>query len=282
MKEKFNREAAKAAFNPFFDNNKIPVSYAPSKCGRFTVDIYDYIESPSQFADMIDALGMMEQEDEMIVNLQSGGGCLSTTDTILHALRKTKGQVHFVATGFNASAATILLLDAQSFELSEDFSALIHCGSLGDGGNLNEMRQSAGFHIKRMETLLRNTYAGFMYEQEIEDMLNGKDLLLTASEWCERHEQRNKWMEDEMEKFEKAAQKALKPPKKPRTKKVDSKPSEPVFKGLEEAYNDSKDYLAPPEVLHEPKRKVHPAVKEGSISREKAREAVKSVVNSRK
>lgn len=248
MKEKFNKQQAKAAFNPFFDNNKVPVSYSPSKCGRFTVDIYDYIESPTQFADMIDALGMMEQDDEMVINLQSGGGCLSTTDTILHALRKTKGQVHFVATGFNASAATILLLDAPSFELSEDFSALIHCGSLGDAGNLNEMRQSAGFHIKRMETLLRNTYAGFMSEQEIEEMLNGKDLLLNSAEWCERHEQRNKWMEDEVAKFEKKALEALKAPSKPRKKKVNSKPQEPVFKGLEEAYNEPKDYLAPPVV----------------------------------
>ncbi len=240
MKEKFNKQLAK---NPFFEDNKVPVSYSPSKCGRFTVDIYDYIESPSQFSDMIDALGMMEQDDEMVVNLQSGGGCLSTTDTILHALRKTKGQVHFIATGFNASAATILLLDAPSFELSEDFTALIHCGSIGDSGNLNEMRQSAAFHISRMEKLLRNTYAGFMSEKEIEDMLNGKDLLLDATEWCERHEQRNKWMQEQVEKLEKAAQKALKPPKKPRKPKVDSgvaktdtKPSE-GYKGLEDGFD---------------------------------------------
>ena len=236
-KERFNKqtyEGVRAGYHPMFEDNKVPVSYAPNKNGTFTVDIYDYIESPTQFANMIDALGMMEQGDEMIINLQSGGGCLSTTDTILHALRKTKGNVHFVATGFNASAATILLLDAPSFELSEDFSALIHCGSLGDAGNLNEMRQSAGFHIKRMETLLRNTYAGFMSEQEIEEMLNGKDLLLNAEEWCQRHEQRNKWMQEEMDKFEKAAQKALKPLSKPRKKKVDSKPAE--------------GYLAPPEV----------------------------------
>jgi ATP-dependent protease ClpP protease subunit len=247
MKEKFNKQLAK---NPFFEDNKVPVSYSPSKCGRFTVDIYDYIESPSQFSDMIDALGMMEQDDEMVVNLQSGGGCLSTTDTILHALRKTKGQVHFIATGFNASAATILLLDAPSFELSEDFTALIHCGSIGDSGNLNEMRQSAAFHIARMEKLLRNTYAGFMSDKEIEDMLNGKDLLLDAEQWCERHEQRNKWMQQEVEKFEKAAQKALKAPKKPRKPKVKGnipppqyEPSEVAFKGLETGFDMPEEEL---------------------------------------
>lgn len=256
MKERFIKQNyfdQHRGYTPMFDDSKIPVSFQPSKSGKFTVDIYGAIENPSQFSDMIDALNIMESDDVMEVNLQSGGGCLSTTDTILHALRKTKGQVHFIATGFNASAATILLLDAQSFELSEDFSALIHCGSLGDGGNLNEMRKSVPFHIKRMDNLLINTYAGFMSSAEIEDMLNGKDLLLDANEWCERHEQRNKWMQEQQEALVKASQKALKPPSKPRKKKVDSKPPAPqydpaivTFKGLETAFDG--DYLAPPEV----------------------------------
>jgi ATP-dependent protease ClpP protease subunit len=246
MKTQFTRKPlaeTKAAYNPFVVDNKVPVSFTPHKSGTFTVDIYDYIESPTQFADMITALGMMEQDDDMVINLQSGGGCLSTTDTLLHALRKTKGRVHFVATGFNASAATILLLDAPTFELSEDFNALIHCGSLGDAGNLNEMRQSAAFHIQHMENLLRKTYAGFLSEKEIEDMLNGKDILLDAEQWCERHDQRNKWLQDEMDKLEKAALKALKPTKKPRKKKVDTNPApiemeatKPV-KSLDDAYD---------------------------------------------
>ena len=226
----------------------VPVSYTPHRTGTFTADIYGYIEEPAQFADMVTALELMEPEDNMIVNLQSNGGCASTTDMILHALRKTKGNVHFVATGQNASAATIILLEAQSFELSENFSALIHCGGLGDGGTLSEFRQSSPHHIKMMERLIRNTYAGFMSEKEIESMLDGKDYWMDAEEWCQRHEQRNKWMEEEVAKFEKKALEALKAPSKPRKKKVNNKPQEPVFKGLEEAYNEPKDYLAPPVV----------------------------------
>jgi len=242
MKEKYmkqNKSDKRASFYGFEEQLRVPVSYVPYKCGTFTVDIYDYIESPTQFADMIDALNLMEQDDEMIVNLQSGGGCLSTTDTILHAMRKTKGKVHFVATGFNASAATILLLDAPSFELSEDFSALIHCGSLSDGGNFNEYRQSAGFHIKRMENLLRNTYAGFLTEDEIDSMLDGKDILLDAQQWCERHEQRNQWLQDQVNKLEEAALNALKPTKKPRKKKVNKDAPTTENKTLVEPLNDS-------------------------------------------
>lgn len=228
MKEQFIKQSntpsnRKSSSGFDFYESKIPVTFTPNKSGRFTVDIYDYIESPTQFSDMITALELMEQDDDMVINLQSGGGCLSTTDTILHALRKTKGSVHFVATGFNASAATILLLEAQTFELSEDFSALIHCGSLGDRGTLSEMRQSTSFHIKKMENVLRNAYAGFMTDQEIQDMLNGKDLLLDAEEWCLRHEKRNEYFKQETEKIVKAIEKANKPARKPRKKtKVES------------------------------------------------------------
>jgi hypothetical protein len=138
-----------------------------------------------------------------------------------------------------------------------------------------------------MERLIRNTYAGFMSEKEIESMLDGKDYWMDAEEWCQRHEQRNKWMEEEVAKFEKKALEALKPPKKPRKKKVDTKPPAPqydpatvAFKGLETALDN--DYLAPPEAPPETKRKVHPAVKEGSISREQAKAAVMAVVGNRK
>lgn len=266
MKEKlkFTGNKALSINGAYFGG--VPVSYTPHRTGTFTADIYGYIEEPAQFADMVTALELMEPEDNMIVNLQSNGGCASTTDMILHALRKTKGNVHFVATGQNASAATIILLEAQSFELSENFSALIHCGGLGDGGTLSEFRQSSPHHIKMMERLIRNTYAGFMSEKEIESMLDGKDYWMDAEEWCQRHEQRNRWMQEEMEKFEKAAQKALKAPKKPRSKKVDGKvpapqydPATVAFKELTDEVKKLRsdanaqvsnvvDYLAPPKV----------------------------------
>ena len=213
------------SFNDFFQSNKVPVTYTPHRTGTFTVDIYGYIEEPSQFSEMVTALELMEAEDEMIVNLQSNGGCASTTDTVLHALRKTKGKVHFVATGQNASAATIILLEAQSFELSENFSALIHCGGLGDGGTLSEFRQSSPHHIKMMERLIRETYAGFMSEKEIESMLDGKDFWLDAQEWCDRYEKRNTWLQEQMQKEMEEVSKTIKPAKKPRNKKASSEGS---------------------------------------------------------
>lgn len=225
----------------------IRVNYTPSKFGEFSADLFDYINDPNQMSQIIEAMSVMEQGDLFKLRLSSGGGCLSTTDALVHAIRTCKGEVQITASGNIASAATLILLEAHSFELTSNFTALIHNGSLwGVGGTLSEFKTHSKFYSEQMEKLLREAYAGFLSGDEINALIAGKDFVMDAEEWVERHKQRNKWMEEEMAKFEKEAQKALKPAPKPRKKKVSSKPSEPVFKGLEETYNESKDYLAPP------------------------------------
>ena len=88
----------------------------------------------------------------------------------------------------------------------------------------------------------KKTLAMNFSEKEIEDMLNGKDILLDAEQWCERHDQRDKWLQDEMDKLEKAALKALKPAKKPRKKKIDSEvaksdaEADKGFKSIDEGF----------------------------------------------
>ena len=204
MKEitKFTNKKPKQELSySYSTSNPAPVTYQRKEGGIFVCNIFGYIEEPEQYEDLIAALEIMDESDEMIINLQSGGGSVPVTDMIVHALRKTKGHVHFVATGQIASAATILLLEAHSFELSENFSALLHSGSLGEGGTLSEFRQAAPFHIKQMEKLIRNTYTGFLTEQEIEDMLDGKDLWLESSQWLERSEARNDWYKSETQKI---------------------------------------------------------------------------------
>lgn len=281
-KENINKLATKSNSDDYQDSNRITVSYTPNKNGVFKINFHAPVISMEQITMGIEALEAAEEEDQVVISLQSCGGNVDVSGGFIHAMEKCACPIHIIASGGVHSAGTHILLQADSFELSRNFNSLIHNGSSGSWGNLNEYHAKSDFDKTFLHQYYKEIYSGFLTDAEFEEMMLGKNIWLDGQQWMERSEARNQWYKDEMEKFEKAAQKALKAPSKPRTKKVDSKPSEPVFKGLEEAYNDSKDYLAPPEVLHEPKRKVKPAVKEGSISREKAREAVKAVVNSRK
>lgn len=190
------------------------VTFVPHKTGTYFIDVYGAIVSPSQFTDAINILGNVSREDEVVFNLQSGGGSLHVTDALIHAIRKTQGHVHFVAS-VASSAASLLLLEAHTLELTENFYALLHCGSMGSGGTLNEFKASAEFHSKLFEKVLRKSYEGFLTEKEIDELIAGKDFHIDREDWIRRADIRNAYLTD---KYEKAVAEATKPPKRTRKK----------------------------------------------------------------
>jgi len=201
-------------------HEEIQVQFFPAKHGTYVADLFGYINSPAQFSQIVTVLNNMREEDELVINLCSLGGNLSAISSLLHGINKTEGTVHICATGSNASAATLLLLAGDSFELSEDFEALFHNGSLGYGGNFNEVKVQAPFSLQHMEKIFRNHYQFFLSDYEIEEMLKGVDIAMGPEEWCERATARIEKMQAKMFEMQKQAQKAQ---RKPRIKKTPSK-----------------------------------------------------------
>lgn len=118
-----------------------------------------------------------------------------------------------IATGGCHSAATLILLEADSFELSENFSSLLHCGSLGAGGNLNEFIPQSAFAAQQMIKIFLRSYEGFLTEDEVADMVKGADIWLDADGWMQRAQARQAYFKAKEEEM-------MKPPKKPRKPKL--------------------------------------------------------------
>ena len=197
-------------------SEEIQVQFFQNKSGTYVADLFGYINSPAQFSQIVTVLNNMRPDDELVINLCSLGGSLSAISSLLHAINKTEGNVHICATGSNASASTLVLLSGHSFELSEDFEALIHNGSFGIGGNFNEMRVQANFALGHMEKILRNHYQGFLSDFEIEEMLKGVDIVMGPEEWYNRATSRIEKMQAALAEMQKAEEKAA---RKPRNKK---------------------------------------------------------------
>ena len=158
----YNRETMQikkqeASFGFSLKPEAIGVAFVPHKSGTYYADIYGALEEAAQFSEIVLVLGMMTPDDELVLNLQSVGGSMSALDTLTHALHKTDGQVHLIASGGCHSAASMLLLEAQSFELANGFHSLIHCGSLGTGGTLAEVNSQSAFLPKFMEQQIRGS-----------------------------------------------------------------------------------------------------------------------------
>ncbi len=168
--------------------------------------LYGPIETSFDFADAIEALSRCERDDTVTIYLSSPGGCVSAVDALLHAIKTAQDKgvvVHCTASGLCASAATFVLLECTSFELSDGFHALIHNGSLGDGGSYNQFRASTTFYLKYMEERLRDVYKHFLTEEELDQVMDGKDIWLSPEDWIERYSQRNEvYMQEQMKQLD--------------------------------------------------------------------------------
>ena len=156
--------------------------------------LYGPIESAFDFVEAIETLSKCEQGDTVTIYLCSPGGCVSSVDALLHAIKSAQDKgvtVHCSASGLCASASTFILLECTSFELSDGFHALIHNGSLGDGGSYNQFRASTNFYLKYMEERLREVYKHFLTDDELQEVLDGRDIWLSPQDWIERYQLRN-------------------------------------------------------------------------------------------
>lgn len=173
------------------DPNAFHVSYVPSNAGVYNIFLYGEITDASQFVDAIQALGVASENDVVQIHLSTPGGCLDATDTFIHAMRECSARIIVKASGGVHSAGSVILLNADEFTLSENFNCLIHNGSVGHAGKFSDWRAQTKHTDAYMERVMRSTYEGFLSEEELDNLLAGKDIWLDAESFVARWEARN-------------------------------------------------------------------------------------------
>lgn len=188
------------------------VNYVPRKGGTYIIEIDDVISHVSQFSTAIQVLNIAEEDDEIDLRLMCcPGGLVDGGDSFLHALRNTKAHVHCTATGGIHSMGTVILLECDSFELSNGFNSLIHAGYDGAGGTVSEYMAKSRFDMEFRNKQFRECYEGFLTPKEIEAALDGKDIWLDATAWCERAIKRLEYFQAKIAAAQKEAEAANKP-----------------------------------------------------------------------
>ena len=185
------------------------VTYTPIRSGTFNIYLVDAIETPRQFLNAIEVLQTATEKDTVVIHLQTPGGSLDATDLFVQAMRECEGRILVKASGGVHSAGTVILLEADEFTLSENFNCLIHNGSCGVGGKYSDFKSQAKFTQEYMERVMHNTYKGFLSEEEIVALLEGKDFWFFAEEFGERFEARNALLRAEFEAAEQEFQQTM-------------------------------------------------------------------------
>lgn len=175
------------------------------------------IGDADDYLDWLDVIRNAGPNDDVIVHINSPGGNLFTALQLMNALAESEATITAQVEGACMSAATMIMLCADRFMLSPHAMFMFHNYSGGTIGKGGEMWENIKFERSWSKKFLHEVYDIFLTKKEIDSMLDGKDVWLTADQVAERLKKRQEAMkkeeEDEIEEMInmlKAAQEANK------------------------------------------------------------------------
>ena len=118
--------------------------------------------------------------------INSIGGDLFTAIQFLRVLHDTDATVVCSVEGACMSAATMIFLSADHFEVTPHSIFMFHNYSGGVGGKGGEMIDQLQHERKWSERLMKEIYKDFMTNEEIKAMLDNKDIWMDGEEVVKR------------------------------------------------------------------------------------------------
>jgi len=178
------------------------------------------IEDSSEYVAWFEIMRNAGENDVIQIHINSYGGDLFTAIQFLRAIADTQAHVICSVEGACMSAATMIFLCADTFEVSEHSMFMFHNYSSMTHGKGGEMYDNIVHERKWSEHLLKRIYDGFLRPDEISALLANKDLWMDGQEVLKRLTERQK-------KFEKIAKAKTNEKPVPSKRKV-QKPTKPA------------------------------------------------------
>lgn len=181
--------------NQIEQTNEFVVTATPVTSHCIDIFINNTIEHSNQFLTAIQTIDGLNEGDVLKIHLNSGGGCLYSTDAFLRSLSDAQARgVETVAicTGIVASAATLIMLSCNDVVISPNTAFLFHCGGIAEGGTFAEFKASSAFGVRWMENIFKRYYSDVLEPIELERMMEGSDIWLTGDEMMNRFIEKDK------------------------------------------------------------------------------------------
>jgi ATP-dependent protease ClpP protease subunit len=128
------------------------------------------------------------ENDVIVLHINCFGGDLYSAIQFIRVLQETQATIVASVEGACMSAATMIFLQAHQVEISSHSVFMFHNYSGGTVGKGGEMIDQLIHERGWSEELLRTLYADFLTEKEIESMLDGKDIWMSAEDALKRLE----------------------------------------------------------------------------------------------
>lgn len=153
---------------------------------EYTIRLSREITAADDFEDEFQVLACAGPNDTVKVLINSDGGNLATALLICKALRECEARTVAYIGMFCASAATIIALACDEWEIDENSSFMIHTATYGLYGKLPEVAAQQRHMERAINRICVNAYTGFLTETEIQATIEGKDFWFDGDELAER------------------------------------------------------------------------------------------------
>jgi ATP-dependent protease ClpP protease subunit len=156
------------------------------------------IGPPEEYIQWFDTIRHAGETDVIKIYINSPGGDVFTAIQFMRVLQETAANVVISVEGICASAATMIMLCGDSFEISDHSMFMCHNYSGLTFGKGGEMLDQLQHERKWSEKLLRNVYKDFLTEAEITSVLENKDIWMDGEEVVKRLRARQEKIEAEI------------------------------------------------------------------------------------
>jgi len=144
------------------------------------------IGPPIDYLEWFDTIRHAGETDIVKIYINSDGGDLFTAIQFLRVLSDTPATIICSVEGACMSAATLIFMCGQQFEVTPHSIFMFHNysgGAMGKGGEMIDQLQ----HERRWsERLMREVYKDFLSSEEIKSMLDNKDIWMDGEEVVKR------------------------------------------------------------------------------------------------
>jgi ATP-dependent Clp protease protease subunit len=163
--------------------------------------LYD-VESPDKYTDWFETIRHASEHDIIKIHVNSIGGNLNTALQLMRCIDESQATVICSVEGECMSAATMVIMRADMVEISKHSVFMFHNYSGGTIGKGGEMYEKITFEKPWIEGIMRDVYDDFLSEDEIDKILDGKDIWMNGDEVMERLEKRAEKLKEKNEDVE--------------------------------------------------------------------------------
>ena len=155
--------------------------------GRPLSTIYEFyisgdILEPEQYIDWFDTIRNTTPNDVVRLYINSMGGELFTAIQFMSVIKNCTSTVMIDVEGACMSAATMIMLSTENIEVSDNSMFMFHNYSGAAIGKGGEMYDNIVHERLWSERLLRDVYDGFLEEDEINQILDNKDIWMDSEQ----------------------------------------------------------------------------------------------------